>query len=205
MCFHFNFNQSAEKVSKRFNASIKEANLFDSAFQFNGFTFPKTPVLLDETPQLIQAANWGLIPFWAKDKEIRKYTLNAKIETLTEKPSFRNSVNKRCLVIANSFYEWQWLDPKGKNKQKYEISKADEELFAFGGIWSEWTDKESGEIIKSYSIVTTVANELMAKIHNTKKRMPLILNPKEEASWLKGEKLELFKEREVSLKAVEVH
>lgn len=205
MCFHFNFNKSAEKVSERFNATIKEGNLFESAYHFNGFTFPKTPVLLDEEPHAIQAVNWGLIPFWAKDKEIRKYTLNAKIETLTEKPSFRNSVNKRCLVLVDSFYEWQWLDPKGKNKQQYEISKADDELFAFGGIWSEWIDIESGEIIKTYSIVTTEANELMAKIHNTKKRMPLILKREEEATWLSGAKLDFFKERDVNLKAVEIH
>lgn len=203
MCFHFNLKQSAEKVSKRFNAVVKQPNLFESKYNFNGFTFPKTPVLLDEEPQLIQAANWGLIPFWSKDRNIQKYTLNAKIETLTEKPSFRSSVNKRCLIIADSFYEWQWLDRKGKNKQKYEISKADDKLFAFGGIWSEWTDRETGEIVKSYSIVTTAANELMAKIHNTKKRMPLVLNHTEEETWLKGVDIELFKKREVDLKAVE--
>jgi putative SOS response-associated peptidase YedK len=205
MCFHFNLNRSAEKVSKHFNAAIKQPNLFESNYNFNGFTFPKTPVLLDEETQLIQSANWGLIPFWAKDRNIQKYTLNTKIETLTEKPSFRTSVNKRCLVIADSFYEWQWLDPKGKNKQEYEISKTEDKLFGFGGIWSEWTDRETGEIVKSYTIVTTAANELMAKIHNTKKRMPLVLNQAEEASWLKGADIELFKKREVDLKATEVY
>lgn len=204
MCFHFNLNQSAEKVSKRFNAVINEPKLFKSKENFNGFTFPKTPVLLDEEPNHIQSVNWGLIPFWAKDQNIRKYTLNAKIETLNEKPSFRNVVNQRCLIVASSFYEWQWQDPKGKNKQKFEITLANEALFALGGIWSEWTDQETGEVIKTYSIVTTTANELMAKIHNTKKRMPLVLNRKEEKSWLNGAEINLFKKREVELMALEV-
>tara|TARA_R110000868_G_scaffold96405_8_gene265262 strand:- start:157 stop:771 length:615 start_codon:yes stop_codon:yes gene_type:complete len=204
MCFHFNFHQTAEKVSERFQAEYKQGELLTPA-HFNGFSFPQTPVILDEKPQLIQPINWGLIPFWAKDKSIQKYALNAKIETLTEKPSFRNSVNKRCLIIANSFWEWQWLDPKGKNKQKYEISKADDELFAFGGIWAEWTNKTTGEIIKSYSIITTAANDLMAKIHNTKKRMPLILNREEELTWLNGSDFSDFKERAVNLIAVEAY
>lgn len=76
--------------------------------------------------QIITHYIWGLIPAWAKDEEIQKYTLNAKIETVNEKPSFKNSVNKRCLVITNGYFEWQWLDPKGKNKQKYEIGLRNE-------------------------------------------------------------------------------
>jgi putative SOS response-associated peptidase YedK len=75
-----------------------------------------------------------LIPAWAKDKTIQQYTLNAKIETLNEKPSFKNNIKNRCLVIADGYYEWQWLDPKGKNKQKYLITLTSEEPFAFAGI-----------------------------------------------------------------------
>lgn len=203
MCFHYNLHQPADKLKNRFTARIKNYKSPTNP-PFNGFTYPQAPVILDEEPQLIQPAIWGLIPVWSKDRNIQKYTLNAKIETLTEKPSFRNSVNKRCLILADSFYEWQWLDPKGKNKQKYEIRKAKEELFSFGGIWSEWTDRKTGEIVKSYSIVTTVANEFMAQIHNSKKRMPVLLNQAEEATWLKGGDLHLFKKREVDLKAMEV-
>lgn len=105
----------------------------------NGFDFPETPVIIDEAPQIITHYNWGLIPAWAKDEEINtEIHLNAKIETVNEKPSFKNSVNKRCLVIANGYFEWQWLDPKGTKKQKYELCLPNEELFAFAGLYSHW-------------------------------------------------------------------
>lgn len=133
---------------------------------------------------------WGLIPFWAKDNSIRKNTLNARFETLREKASFRSSLNNRCLVLSDGFYEWQWLDEKGKKKQKYLITRPNEEAFAFAGLYNDWIDKSTGEIVKTYTIITTKANELMANIHNTKKRMPFILSPEIEEAWLMGEELQ---------------
>jgi len=94
----------------------------------NGTGVPPPPVIIDEKPTIIPHYNWGLIPAWAKDEEIQKYTLNAKIETVNEKQSFKNSVNKRCLVIANGYFECQWLDPKGKNKQKYVFCLPNEDI-----------------------------------------------------------------------------
>jgi putative SOS response-associated peptidase YedK len=111
-------------------------------------------------------------------------TLNARVETVDDKPSFRDVVSQRCLVIANGFYEWQWLDSKGKNKVKYEIGIDNEELFAFAGLYSHWTDTQTGEIKNTYTILTTEANPLMAEIHNHKKRMPIILHPEDEHRWL---------------------
>ena len=119
-----------------------------------------------------------------QDEDIKKMTLNAKIETIDEKSSFKNSVNKRCLVIANGFYEWQWLDCKGKSKIKYEIGIDNDNLFAFAGLYSQWVNTITGEIKDTYTIVTTQANELMAEIHNTKKRMPIILKQEDEKKWL---------------------
>jgi len=95
---------------------------------------PKTPVIAHNKPGTIQPFTWGLIPFWLKDNTIQQYTLNAKIETLAEKPPFKNAINNRCLVIADGFYEWQWLDQKGRSKQKYLITLPNNALFAFGGI-----------------------------------------------------------------------
>ncbi len=184
MCFHSKQTKLALEVENRFNAEIDKPQEFKSQSNINGFEFPKTPVIIDEKPNIITHYNWGLIPTWAKDEEIKKYTLNAKIETLEEKPSFQNSINKRCLVIANGFYEWHWLDSKGKNKAKYEIGIVNEELFAFAGLYSEWVDNNSGEIRNTYAIVTTEANTLMADIHNIKKRMPVILKPEDESKWL---------------------
>lgn len=184
MCFHSKQTKLALEVESRFKAKIDKLSEFKPQAHINGFDYPKTPIITDEAPEIITHYNWGLIPEWAKDDEIRRYTLNAKIETLSEKPSFRNSVNKRCLVIANGFYEWQWLDTKGKNKQKYEIALPNEELFAFAGIYSHWVNTNTGEIINTYSIITTEANPLMAEIHNTKKRMPVILKREDEQKWL---------------------
>ena len=184
MCFHSKQTKSAQEVENRFNAKIERTELFQSIEDNNGFNFPKNPIITNEKPNIIQHYNWGLIPSWAIDDDIKKLTLNARIETINEKPSFKNSINKRCLVIANGFYEWQWLDSKGKNKIKYEIGIGNDELFAFAGLYSQWINTITGEIKDTYTIVTTQANELMAEIHNTKKRMPIILKPEDEEKWL---------------------
>ena len=117
------------------------------------------------------------------------------------KASFRSSLNNRCLVLSDGFYEWQWLDDKGKQKLKFLITRPNEEAFAFAGLWNDWVDKSTGEIIKTYTIITTAANELMAKIHNNKKRMPFILSNEIEEAWLQGEELKF---QDLELVATEV-
>lgn len=192
MCFHTIQTKLALQIEKRFKAKIKNKQEFAPNEHINGFSFPKTPIITNENPELIEHYHWGLIPHWAKDDQIKKLTLNAKIETLEEKPSFKGVVTNRCLIIANGFYEWQWLDSKGKEKVKYEIGIGDRELFAFAGLYSHWTDTHTGEIINSYTIVTTEANPLMAEIHNIKKRMPVILKPEDESKWLQNENYHNF-------------
>lgn len=184
MCFHTEQTKFPKEVESRFKAKIKDLDKFKPTDHFNGFEFPQTPVIIDENPKEILHYNWGLIPAWAKDESIQKVTLNARIETLEEKPSFRDSINKRCLVIANGFYEWQWHDSKGKNKTKYAIGIENHDLYAYAGLYSHWTNKITGEISGTYTIVTTEANPLMADIHNIKKRMPIILKPEDESKWL---------------------
>ncbi len=202
MCFHSKQTKLALEVENRFKAKIDNVTTFKTQENCNGFDFPLSPIITDVLPKIITHYNWGLIPSWSQNDEIRKLTLNAKIETIEEKPSFKNSVNKRCLVIANGFYEWQWLDSKGKNKNKYEIGIGNEDLFAFAGIYSSWTNNITGEIINTYSIVTTQANELMSEIHNIKKRMPIILKPEDEIKWLEHYPIKEFAfPYEVDLKA----
>jgi len=92
-------------------------------------------------------------------------------------------------VIADSFYEWQWLDEKGKQKQKFELILPNNEPFSFAGLWSEWVNKLTGEVSHTYTILTSEANELMSNIHNSKKRMPLIVCSDYEKDWLGGKKL----------------
>lgn len=203
MCFFSKQTKTAVELENRFNAKIENGQIFRENPYINGFSFPRTPIIANNKISMIQHYQWGLIPSWAKDDSIKKFTLNARIETLKEKPSFRNSINNRCLIIADGYYEWQWLDPKGKKKQQYLITLPNDELFAFAGIWAEWVNKETGEIIKSYSIITTEANQLMREIHNSKKRMPVILTKNNENDWLTDKPVEDFKKVDIELKAME--
>lgn len=199
MCFHSKQSKSAQELKNRFKAKFSSESSYQPA-NYNGFQFPKTPVITNKNPELIQLFNWGLIPFWAKDDSIKKYTLNARLESIHKKPSFRNVVNNHCLILVDRFYEWQWLDEKGKIKQKYELSLPHLDIFAFAGLWSEWTNKLTGETVNSYTILTTEANELMSKIHNTKKRMPVIVSTDHEQIWLKGQGLIMQNDRLIAKK-----
>jgi len=144
------------------------------------------PVISNEKPDRLQLFHWGLIPRWVKSKEdalkFRSRTLNARSETVFEKPSFRNAIKtNRCLIPANGFYEWMHYNGK---KYPHFIYLQNKNIFSMAGIWEQWVDKQTGEIYKTYSILTTEANPLMAKIHNSKERMPVILPPKNETDWL---------------------
>jgi putative SOS response-associated peptidase YedK len=199
MCFYSNQSKSAQVLQSRFNAQFENPALYIPAIS-NAFQYPKTPVITNKEPHIIHLYNWGLIPSWSKDDSIKKYTLNARIETITEKPAFRNSVNNRCLILADGFFEWQWLDEKGKQKQKYLLTLPNEEAFAFAGLFEEWADRQTGEIIHTYTVLTTAANELMSRIHNTKKRMPVIVSEENESDWLNGKELKMQNDRLVAMK-----
>ena len=184
MCFHVASNIPKSDIKIIFDAEYVGPH-YDGSNFINGFSFPKVPIIMDESKTEAILGDWGLIPFWAKDRNIQKATLNGRIETLDEKPNFKNSINKRCLVLVNGFYEWKWLDPKGKDKQRYFIQlDSDDKAFALGGIYNQWIDKTTGEELTSFSIVTTDANDLMADIHNTKHRMPIILSKQARDAWL---------------------
>lgn len=185
MCFHSQQSASAKTLENRFKAAFDPASGYVPAV-YNGFTFPLTPVITQREPARIQMFHWGLIPHWAKDESIRKNTLNARIESVQEKPSFREASRNHCLVLADAFFEWQWLNAQGTRKQKYKLCMPQEQPFAFAGIYSIWVNKNTGEEMPTYAILTMEANALMSTIHNTKKRMPLILSPEGETSWLAG-------------------
>ena len=180
-----------EALQKRFQVDISDLDTFDPALVFKAFDYPKTPIITNSEPHKTSLFNWGLIPSWSKDTSIRPYTLNARIETLSSKPSFKEYIQNRCLIVADGFYEWKWLNKSGTKKEKYLISTPKEELFAIAGIYTSWTGLD-GVVIQSYSMITTQANDLMSEIHNTKKRMPVILNPADEKSWLDGADYEQF-------------
>lgn len=188
MCFYYCLTKkNPSKLIENKVVKTEQLSLFNDTFLVNGFDNPSMPVITDEKPDEIQFFHWGIIPNWVKNQEtaksIRNNTLNAKAETIFEKASFRQSIKeKRCLILCSGFFEWQKI--KGK-KYPYYISLKDDEVFVFGGIWSTWTDKATGEILNTYSIITTEANEIVGKIHNTKKRMPLILEPEDALKWIR--------------------
>jgi putative SOS response-associated peptidase YedK len=123
---------------------------------------------------------WGLIPSWAKDPAIGNRMINARAETLREKPAFRGIYKyKRCLILADGFYEWK-AQPGTKTKVPYFIHLDSRQPFAFAGLWDEWNSSD-GSSVKSCTIITTAPNNLVASIHN---RMPVILSPDAYARWL---------------------
>ncbi len=187
MCYYYQLLAKAleQDLENRFTKALPVDIAFSKKAFVNAFEHPKMPIIINSSNQ-IQFYNWGLIPNWAKDDSIKKYTLNARIESLSDKPSFRDSISKPCLIPSTGFYEWQWLDSNGKRKQKYLIQNSNESLFSFAGLYSSWVDQNTGEIRNTYTILTTKANSMMAEIHNTKKRMPVILKREDETPWLEG-------------------
>lgn len=190
MCYHYKLEKTVRQIEESFEVKIPTEG-DEIPTLFNGFQHLYAPVITHDAVDQVQFYQWGLLPFWAKDFKIQHATLNARVETLKEKPSFRQVVHQRCLVIADGFIEWQWLDPKGKQKQKYLIQLPDGALFGFAGLWSRWQSADTNQTIFTFTIITGAANELMAEIHNTKKRMPLLMQPQAGKNWLEGEELVL--------------
>lgn len=125
--------------------------------------------------RLLGSFTWGLIPFWAKDRKIAARNINARAETVTTKPAFRDSFAKRrCLIPADGFYEWQ---PRPKGKLPHYIYAADHAPLALAGLWSSWRDPDSGERVRTCTIITTDPNQRIATLHD---RMPVVLP---EAAW----------------------
>lgn len=186
MCFDISYALKKDEIEERFCAKFERTKLFKPAYHVSAFSLPDVPVITNEKSDSIQLLTWGLIPHWSKGEEIadkiRMKTFNARAETLFEKPSFKNPIkNKRCLVIADGFFEWRQV--KGKNYPYY-IRMADEGPFAIAGIWDSWLNKEKDETFNTFSVITTKANPLLEKIHNKKKRMPALLRKEDEKRWL---------------------
>ena len=185
MCYNIKIENSLKNIEKRFSAKYVGKEEFNSQKYINGFSLPQIPVITNEKPNEIQLLYWGLIPHWIKNyneaQQIRSKTLNARSETITEKPSYKNLINKNhCLVIADGFYEWRLEENK---KKRYLIQKDGKKLFAFAGIWDSWKNKDNGEVINSFSIITQKANDFMSYIHNVKRRQPVILSKSDEKEW----------------------
>lgn len=175
MCGRFALTQSAETVAERFEAQLV---LIPLVPRYNIAPSQPVAVVLQNGERRIEACQWGLVPFWAKDAEIGNRLINARAETLAEKPSFKHSlVRRRCLIPADGFYEWY---RQGNRRIPMYIRRRDSGLFAFAGLWDEW-QSPCGSLLRTCTIITTEPNTLIAPIHN---RMPAILRAEHEALWL---------------------
>ena len=174
----------------RFTLTVNPADLQDT---FSNFIFPSKfaprfniapsqPLLAipNDGANRADFFRWGLIPMWAKDRSIGNRLINARGETVAEKPSFRGSFKyKRCLILADGFYEWK-ANPGTKTKTPFFIHMKDRKPFAFAGLWDSW-ESSDGSNLKTCTIITTEPNELMEPIHN---RMPVILHTRDYEKWL---------------------
>lgn len=178
MCGRFSQSQSAGAIAQAFQVDVPPLTpRYNIAPTQPVATVLRTPEHQDRQFRML---HWGLIPSWAKDKKIGARLINARAETVAEKPAFRSAFRKqRCLVLADGFYEWQQQE-NHKQKQPFYFRFQDGRPFAFAGLWEHWEDA-NGDELESCTLLTTQANELMRPIHN---RMPVILDPKDYDLWL---------------------
>lgn len=180
MCGRFTQTAPWERVKKEF--AVKEPaeeNLFKP--RYNIAPTQLVPVVRDAASErIISNLKWGLVPSWAKDAEIGNRMINARAETLTEKPSFREAYAKRrCLIPTSGFYEWQKTSSGAKQPFYFYLKEKD--VFGFAGLWEEWLDKDSGELLETFTIITTEANAVLKPVHD---RMPVIIKPDNYDEWL---------------------
>lgn len=178
MCGRYTLKTPAAALAQQFEL----AELPDLAPRYNIAPTQQVAVVrAAEAGRSCELMGWGLIPAWAKDSAIGGKLINARSETAAEKPSFRSAMRqRRCLVLADGFYEWQAGSGKGKGKQPFYMTMDDERPFAMAGLWEAWHDAD-GTTRNTCTILTTTANELLAPIHD---RMPVILPPEEYTRWL---------------------
>ncbi|MBC8120901.1 MAG: SOS response-associated peptidase [Gemmatimonadaceae bacterium] len=174
MCGRFTLSQSPEAIAEAFALTAPPA--VEPRYNIAPTQDVLTVRATAEGRSAI-AVRWGLVPSWSKDPAIGARMINARAETVAEKPSFRSALrSRRCLVVADGFYEWKKVEGK---KQPYHIRLVDSEVFAFAGLWER--SGKAGEELETCTIITTAANELMIGIHE---RMPVILETADYERWL---------------------
>ncbi|MGH9604544.1 MAG: SOS response-associated peptidase [Terracidiphilus sp.] len=194
MCGRYGRRADKQRISEWMQA--RDANVFDDAYlapSYNVAPQSWQPVvrLSPETGEReLTVMRWGLVPFWARNGKGAFSTINAKSETVSTSPVFREAFKRRrCLVPAEWFYEWQKTERQkterqktgAKTKQPWAIALKTRSLFAFAGLWETWKDKSAGRTLETYTVLTTDPNELMQPIHT---RMPVILAREDYARWM---------------------
>ncbi len=184
MCGRFYLTASAEEIRQQFGC----VNTIDWQPRYNIAPTQVAPMIIyaptqsspqEDSGRFLETARWGLIPSWAKDEKIGQRLINARAETLTERPAFRQALrHRRCLIPASGFYEWHRSD---HGNQPYAIRRRDGELMALAGLWERWRQPQTGEMVISFIIITVEANRTIRQLH---RRMPAILEDQWWDTWL---------------------
>jgi putative SOS response-associated peptidase YedK len=216
MCYHIRMSAEEKKIAKAMKANWLDPNTFTPKAEFNGFTNPATPIVRFDDPRTIVQYEWGLLGDYLTYKGFDKFSkealkarngcLNARIEELETKATYKSKIGNRCIVAMDGMYEWQWASPGAtkSDKTKYLVTKPDESVFCCAGLFNEWKDPKTGVITYCYTIVTTEGNDLMKQIHNNGERMLVVLNDDEHEHWLdpKVPHMAFWDRSHIELKAV---
>lgn len=192
MCGRYSIFAPPEDVEDRFGATFARR----PGPRYNAAPGQSLPVITNDAPEIIEHLRWGLVPSWADDMSIGNRLINARAETVAEKRSFRDAYeHRRCLVLADGFYEWADTD---EGKQPYRVTLESGQPFAMAGLWERWQppQKQTGldefgdgrpdseaDAVETFTIITTEPNEVVGELHD---RMSVVLAPDEEAGWLDG-------------------
>ena len=186
MCFSVNVNLVKDELENRYGASFPDRDRYQPSYYYHAYGLPELPAICSGSNDRIQLLKWGLIPSWIRstgDADFIRYkTFNARAESVRSKPSFSKSFkSNRCIIPVKGFFEWQHV---GNEKIPWYIYHGSEEIFSIAGLFDQWVETSTGETFNTFSIITTDANDLLAVIHNSKKRMPVILERSDESRWV---------------------
>jgi len=179
MCARYTLTRAEKELAKLYQVKFPEG------FQPNYNLAPTQEglVITADEPGIAQKMHFGLVPFWAADTKLNISTLNARSEEALEKKTYAPLLerHKTCLVLADGFYEW---DRKSGKSIPWRFELKDREVFSFAGLWSQWKSKDGSIVYRSFTIMTTKANDTVGKVHDPKFRMPVILEKHNESLWL---------------------
>jgi putative SOS response-associated peptidase YedK len=181
VCGRYVLKTTRRELAQWFGVDVAELPEFGPSYNVAPQTFqPIVRLHRDTGLREVALLRWGLIPYWSKDSRIGYSTINARAETITTAPAFRDAIQRRrCLVPADAFYEWQKLS--AKTKQPFAIALRSRKPYAFAGVWESWREPKTQERLETFTIITVEANEVVKPMHD---RMPVIVEPRDYERWL---------------------
>jgi len=186
MCYTLEINMHIKEMEKELLAEFSRSRVFNPGYYFSAFDLPQLPVVTAHEPRVITTRQWGLVPFWVKDRKeaekIRFTSFLSRAEMVGSKQLFKEAfARRRCLIIATGFFEWQH---RGKERIPHYIHPPERQLLTLAGVHERWTDRESGEILETCALITTKASRFYGAIHNSDLRMPAIIDRDLRSQWL---------------------